>query len=141
MADSSDPRGLPDRDTIELALRLAEPELAGREQDYWCGATSALRWALGQTDRAPASSHVVHVDLEDPRRVAVMSEAEHAYHGMYRRREREDLGLRYLTGVENTLMRVVTGSGFAKTVDLERLCESRGIGRALVMPWCGRWVL
>lgn len=110
----------PARPTVELALRVAEREAAkevGRL--YWRGAVDALLWALGHQVVAPVSSILVTVDLDEPRRATVMSEAEHAYHGMHGTRPNAELGLRYLTGVENTCMWIATGSGIGLTLDPE----------------------
>ena len=115
MSDPSNSRVVPDRSTIELALRVAEKECAGvRPGSYWHGAAAALRWALGLRAVSPVSERHVVVDLDDAGRRPVRSEAETTYELMSGGTRRADVpGMRYLTGVENTCMWIVNGSGFA----------------------------
>ena len=117
----------PDRATIELALRVAQREVAGLEPDYWRGAVAVLRWALGHVDVAPVTGRPIRVDLDEPRRVTLNGEAERTYQCMHGGRLRVELGLSYLTGAENTCAWVATGSGFAHTLDRQWLREHLGV--------------
>jgi hypothetical protein len=128
MTDPSSSNVRPDRATVELALRVAEREVVGEPcQSYWHGAIDALRWALGHVDVAPVTRRLIRVDLEEPRRATVYGEAERTYECMRGGRLRVDVGLRYLTGVENTCAWVATGSGFAQPLDREWLREHLGV--------------
>jgi hypothetical protein len=127
MGDPSDSDIRPDRATIELAMRVAEHKRGGeRPGSYWHGAVDALAWTLGQSSLGPVSHTEGPVDLDGPARRLVRWEAEAAYACMTGL-QRTELGMRYLTGVENTCMWVATGSGFAESLDRDWLRNHMGI--------------
>ena len=134
MSDPSDTGVPPNRATVELALRVAQREVRqpGPAYDvanrYWQGAVEALQWVVGQRTATPASDQDARADLDHQRCPVVRREAVYAYECMNgQRRQGDGMDLRYLTGVENTLMWVVTGDGFAGPLDPQWLRENYGI--------------
>jgi hypothetical protein len=135
---SSDPadNGVPpDRDLVERALRVAryERQLPARSSSvagdrYWTGAVEALRWCLGERGTGPVSGEVDSADLDEPRRRTIRQEALYTYECMRGdRRPSEGNDMEYMTGVENTLMWVATGHGFAGVLDAGWLRQHYGL--------------
>jgi hypothetical protein len=64
MTDKSPSVVLPDRATVELALRIAERKVQEESPgSYWHGAMAALQRALGLTGTTPIMLRRIAVDL------------------------------------------------------------------------------
>jgi hypothetical protein len=131
--DLSDNGVPPDRPLVERALRVAihesrQPRTSyDPDTRYWIGATEALRWCRGERDTGPVSDEFDPVDLDEPQRRTIRREARYTYECMKgERRPPDGNDMRYMTGVENTLMWVATGHGFAGVLDPDWLREHYG---------------